>query len=248
MIAMVSNMSVLQFPNPNLRADGAKCNGCAVLCRAIVASVVWFSVAFLPITARAQSTSAGQTMQSPPPEEQRVVDSVKFVAGAALGLAMHESGHLVLDGVFQASPRITKVTFGPFPFFAITHRADVSPRREFAISSAGFWMQDLSSEWLLTKRPDLRDVHAPVAKGVLAFNVLNSAGYACVAFARAGPFERDTRGMAASIGVDERAIGALVLAPAVLDAIRYFNPDARWAKWASRAAKAGTVLLVIKRQ
>jgi hypothetical protein len=107
-------------------------------------------------------------------------------------------------------------------------------------------MQDLSSEWLLTKQPSLRDVHAPVVKGVLAFNVLNSVGYAFVAFARAGPFERDTRGMASSIGVDERAIGALVLAPAVFDAIRYFKPEARWAKWASRAAKAGSVVLVVK--
>jgi hypothetical protein len=108
-------------------------------------------------------------------------------------------------------------------------------------------MQDLSSEWLLTKHPALRDARAPVAKGVLAFNVLNSVGYACVAFARAGPFERDTRGMAESVGADERAIGALVLAPAVLDAIRYFKPEARWAKWASRAAKAGSVLLVIRK-
>ena len=142
------------------------------------------------------------------------VDTVKFLAGAALGLVMHEGGHLVFDAAFDAEPRINGVQFGPFPFFAITHRGDLSPRREFTISSAGFWMQELSSEWLLTKRPSLRDEHAPVAKGVLAFNVLNSTGYACVAFARAGPFERDTRGMATSIGVDERAIGALVLAPA----------------------------------
>ena len=54
--------------------------------------------------------------------------------------------------------------------------------------------------------------------------------------------------MAESIGVSEPAIGAMVLAPAVLDAIRYFNPDARWAKWASRAAKVGSVLLVVKRK
>ena len=169
---------------------------------------------------------------------------MKFLAGAGLGLLLHEGGHLVFDAALAASPRITGVTFGPVPFFAITHRGDLSPRREFAISSAGFWMQELSSEWLLTKRPSLRDARAPAAKGVLAFNVLNSAGYACVAFARAGPFERDTRGMAESIGGDERAIGALVLAPAVLDAIRYFKPEARWAKWASRAAKVGSVLLV----
>jgi hypothetical protein len=175
-----------------------------------------------------------------------MVDSVEFLAGAALGLGIHESGHVVFDAAFDASPSIEGVKFGPFPFFAITHRGDMSPRREFTISSAGFWMQDLSSEWLLTRRPSLRDAHAPVAKGLLAFNVLNAAGYAFVAFARAGPFERDTRGMADSIAVNERAIGALVLAPAVFDAIRYFKPESRWPKWASRAAKVASVVLVVK--
>lgn len=171
---------------------------------------------------------------------------MKFLAGAALGLGIHEGGHLIFDTVFDADPRLTAVHFGRIPFFAIIHRGDVSPRREFTISSAGFWMQDLSSEWLLTKRPRLRDVDAPVAKGVLAFNALNSAGYACVAFARAGPFERDTRGIADASRVDERAIGALVLAPAILDAIRYFRPEARWAKWASRTAKVASVVLVAR--
>jgi hypothetical protein len=209
-------------------------------------AAVLFCSAFLPMGAAAQSSSTGQTLQTPP-DEHRVGHSVEFLAGAALGLVMHESGHLIFDAVFDANPSIRGVRFGPVPFFAITHRGDLSPRREFTISSAGFWMQDLSSEWLLTTRPSLRDASAPVAKGVLAFNVLNSAGYACVAFARAGPFERDTRGMADSIGVDERAIGALVLAPALLDAIRYFKPEARWAKWASRAAKVGSVLIVVRK-
>ncbi len=175
-----------------------------------------------------------------------MLDSVKFLAGAGVGFAMHEGGHLVFDAVFDASPRIEGVSFGPFPFFAITHRSNLSPRREFAISSAGFWMQELSNEWILTKRPNIREAKAPAAKGVLAFNVLNSVGYAFVAVARAGPYERDTRGMADSIGMDERAIGAVVLAPAVLDAIRYFKPEARWAKWAARAAKVGSVLLIVK--
>jgi hypothetical protein len=49
-----------------------------------------------------------------------------------------------------------------------------------------------------------------------------------------------------AIGVNERAIGALIMLPAGLDAYRYFFPDARWAKWASRAAKVATVLLVVK--
>jgi hypothetical protein len=207
---------------------------------------VWILAAFSSIPVSAQTSSATETLQSPPPDEHRALDTVKFLAGGALGLVIHEGGHLIFDVVFDADPSIKGVTFGPFPFFAITHRGDVSPRREFAISSAGFWMQELSSEWLLTKQPNLRDTSAPVAKGLLAFNVLNSVGYAIVAFARAGPYERDTRGMADSIGVDERAIGAVILAPAVLDAIRYFKPEARWAKWASRAAKVGSVMLIVK--
>ena len=50
----------------------------------------------------------------------------------------------------------------------------------------------------------------------------------------------------AEIGVDERAIGVIVIAPALLDAYRYFRPDSRWAKWASRVVKAGGVVLVVK--
>jgi hypothetical protein len=220
----------------------------AVLCRSVRPCAALLFAVFLPISAAAQASSAGKTLQSPPPDEHRVADSVKFLSGAALGLAIHESGHLVFDAAFDARPRIKGVHFGPLSFFAIAHRADMSPRREFAISSAGFWVQEASSEWLLTRGPSLREAHAPLVKGLLAFNVLNSAGYACVAFARAGPFERDTRGMADSIGLDERAIGAVVLAPAVFDAIRYFRPDARWPRWASRAAKLGSVLLVVRKR
>jgi len=212
----------------------------------VFVSLVWFFAAFQSIPLSAQTSSTTETLQSPPPDEHRALDTVKFLAGGALGLAIHEGGHLIFHAIFDADPSIKGVTFGPVPFFAITHRSDVSPRREFAISSAGFWMQELSSEWLLTKQPNLRDTSAPVSKGLLAFNVLNSVGYAIVAFARAGPYERDTRGMADSIGVDERAIGAVILAPAVLDAIRYFKPEARWAKWASRAAKVGSVMLIVK--
>jgi hypothetical protein len=159
---------------------------------------------------------------------------------------MHESGHLVFDAAFHADPHIKAVEFGPFPFFAIAHRSNLSPRRELAVSSAGFWVQEGTSEWLLTRRRDLRREHAPAAKGVLAFNVLTSIGYGAVAFAKAGPFERDTRGMADAARLNERTIGAMVMAPALLDAYRYFKPEARWAVWASRAAKIGSVLLVLK--
>ncbi len=218
----------------------------AVLVRLLSVAIVLFLTVFLPAAALAQNSSAG-----PPPDsatdDHPVTDTAQFLGGAALAFGAHEAGHLIFDVIFQTNPRITPVHFGPFPFFAVTHDGGQPPRREYIISSAGFWVQEASNEWLLTARPSLRDEHAPLAKGLFAFNVLNSVGYGIVAFARAGPFERDTRGMAQSIRVSEPAIGAMVMAPALLDAYRYYRPDSRWAKWASRAVKVGSVLLVFKR-
>jgi hypothetical protein len=217
--------------------------GAVVLYRASRIAAI---VCLLLFTARSVCAQPASTDEPAQPDGNAAVDTVKFLAGGALGLAMHESGHLIFDAIFDAKPRVIGVHFGPFPFFAITHRSDVSARREFTISSAGFWVQEATDEWLLTKRPTLRDERAWGVKGLLAFNVLNSVGYAFVAFAKAGPAERDTRGMADSIGVDERVIGAIVLAPAVLDGYRYFNRGSGWAAWTSRAVKVGSVLLVLK--
>jgi hypothetical protein len=168
-----------------------------------------------------------------------------FLGGMVVGLVAHESGHLFFDAVFDADPGIKRVEFHGIPFFAITHRG-MSPREEFTISSAGFWVQEATNEWLLTKRPGLRREQAPFAKGVFAFNIGASAMYSVAAFARTGPPERDTRGMAESARIDERWIGAIVLAPAVFDTWRYFDPDSRWAVWLSRASKVGSVLLVLR--
>jgi hypothetical protein len=220
----------------------------AVLCRSARVAAIGVFAAFLPVCVMAQPALPALSDPVAQADEQRVVDVVEFLAGAAVGLGMHESGHLLFDAVFDAGPRVTGVHFGPIPFFAITHRSDLSPRREFTISSAGFWVQEASNEWLLAQRPGLRREHAPLAKGLFAFNVLNSIGYAAVAFARAGPFERDTRGIAASTGVDERAIAAVVLAPALLDSVRYFRPESRWAKWGARSAKVASLLLVLKKR
>ncbi len=180
------------------------------------------------------------------PAEGRAVRAAKFLLGGAAGLGLHEGGHLVFDEAFGAPPVLKKVDFGGIPFFAITHREGLPPRQEFTITSAGFWMQHLTSEIVLVRRPHLRDEGAPMLKGVLAFNVLASVAYSGAAFAKAGPPERDTRAMADALRVDERWIGALVLAPAVLDAWRYFHPDSRWARWLSRGVKVGSVLLVIR--
>jgi hypothetical protein len=175
-----------------------------------------------------------------------VATAAKFLAGGALGLAAHEGGHLAFNVVFDADPTLRRVDFHGIPFFAITHRADVPRRERFTIASAGFWVQHAGNEWILSRTPTLRHQRAPFRKGMLAFNVIASAAYAGAAFARTGPQERDTRGMAEGARIDERWIGAMILAPAALDTIRYIDPDAKWAVWTSRAAKVGLVLLVMR--
>ena len=107
-------------------------------------------------------------------------------------------------------------------------------------------MQHAGSELLLTRRPHLREEHAPIAKGLLAFNVFTSMMYAGAAFARRGPAERDTRGMALSVNIAEPWMGATILAPAALDAARYYHPESRLLQWSSRAAKVGGALLILK--
>ena len=170
----------------------------------------------------------------------------RVLLGGAAGLALHETGHLVANWAFDEKVVVKKVDYKGIPFFALSHAPDLSPRREYVVSSAGFWAQYLYSEQILTHHPNLRNEQSPLRKGLLTFHVGTSLVYAGAAFGRSGPTERDTRGMASSRRVSERWVGALVLAPALLDTYRYFNPDARWAVWAARGTKMGSVLLVLK--
>ena len=176
---------------------------------------------------------------------QTFAEAAKLIGGAAVGLAVHESAHVVADYAAGVPPGVKKVTFGSIPFFAITHEP-VTPTREFVISSAGFWAQHAFSEYLLVAHPELRSEHAPFLKGALAFNIVTSVAYAGAAFAQSGPNERDTRGIALSMQVKEPVIGAVILAPAVLDGMRYFGVDNRWVVWGSRAAKIGGAVLIVK--
>lgn len=205
-------------------------------------------VAAILVTAelvRAQDPSTQPTPDATH-SEHRATSAATFLGGAGVALAAHEGGHLLFDGIFKAHPGIARVSFHGIPFFAITHDPGLSPRREFIIDSAGFWVQEATNEIILTRRPGLRRERAPFVKGVFALNVLLSAGYAGTAFARTGPVERDTRGMADSLRWKEPYVGLAILLPALLDAFRYYNPDARWATWGSRAAKIGGVVLIAR--
>lgn len=192
------------------------------------------------VTAQDPAPSSEQT-----PQNSRIRSALEGVAGGALGLALHESAHLAFGWSFDASPRLERVSYAGIPFFAITHDP-VSPVREFAISSAGFWMQHASTELLLSRRPQLRHEHAPIVKGMFAFNILVSVMYSGAAVFRTGPAERDTRSIAASARIAEPWVAPLLLAPAALDTVRYFSPQNRGARWASRAVKLAGVVMILK--
>jgi hypothetical protein len=199
------------------------------------------------VLAAAAGPVRAQAAPDPPPSESRVRAALLFLAGAVTGLGAHESGHIITGLAFDAHPRVQRLDYGPIPFFSIQHDT-VSRRKEFVITSSGFWIQHAGSEWLLTKRPNLARERAPFLKGVFAFNLAASVVYSAAAFGRFGPPERDTRAMAASLGDDgvgEPVIGVLVLAPAALDGYRYLRPESRWAKWASRGVKIVGVVLTL---
>ena len=191
-----------------------------------------------PITTEKQASSG-----EAPGEPGR---TLRFLGGAAIAFGLHELAHVTADVAADTTPRFKRVDFHGIPFFAITPEGDLSRREQFVVASAGFWMQHATNEWILSREPQLRRQSAPIRKGMFAFNVLASAAYAGAAFARTGPPERDTLGMAHGARMDERAVGALLLVPAVLDTVRYFKPDATWAVWGSRAVKVGLVLLVLR--
>src|SRR3954470_1231288 len=224
-------------------------NGCATspsITRNVFVAVFQALAAILLSAGAAGAQSSGSETPTASTSEHPVTSTLKFLGGGAIGLAAHESGHLLFDGIFNANPSIKKVSFHGIPFFAITHDAGLSPRKEFIIDSAGFWVQEATNEVLLSRRPNLRNEHAPFTKGVFAFNVIASFAYSGAAFARTGPFERDTRGMAEALRWKEPYVGLLILLPAILDAVRYYDSGARWATWGSRAAKVGGVVLIAR--
>lgn len=172
------------------------------------------------------------------PADRRRTRSAIAAAGFAAAFVGHEAAHLAFDLAFDADPDLHRIDFGPIPFVAVGHRPGLPAREEALISAAGFLSQHAASELVLSRRPRLRAEPASFAKGLLVFHAVTSAGYAVAAFARAGAVERDTRSIAAATGWSEPAIGALVLAPAAFDAWRFFRPDSRAARFASRASKA----------
>jgi len=164
-------------------------------------------------------------------------DSGAFLTGAFLGFLGHETGHLIANAAEDTHPHFKGVEFGPIPFFTIEPGRPLSNREHYITASAGFNAQYAISEWLLMEHPNLKEEDEPLLKGLGTFNVALGVGYAITGFAGYGPDERDTKGMADSLGWSEESVSAMILAPALLDYYRYEHPDEKWAKHASRLCK-----------
>ncbi|MCL5105249.1 MAG: hypothetical protein M1133_14220 [Armatimonadetes bacterium] len=161
----------------------------------------------------------------------------RFFEGAFVALLGHETGHLITNYAMDTDPYTKPVHYGPIPFFTIEPGRRLNPHEHYITASAGFNAQGLIDEWLLTSHPNLREEDKPFLKGMATFSFWLTVGYAATAFAGTGPNERDTKGMADALGWNERWVGAMILAPAVLDTYRYNHPDAKWARTASRLSK-----------
>lgn len=192
---------------------------------------------------------------APPPS--RLATAGLFLTGGLGAFLAHESGHLLANAVLHNKPRIVPVWgFGFVPFFAISpelscrrrscRRADGSRfqagmRGKFFIVTAGFDVQHITSEIILTHAPQLRQQRAPVRKGWLAFNVGLSVAYALASVLHIEDSHGDAGGAAYASGLPRGVIAAWLVAPAALDAWRYLHADAAWTPWVSRGVKAGFV-------
>ena len=193
--------------------------------------------------AGAQDTQVGQVGQV-----GQVKRVLRFLGGGAAGLVVHEAGHIAAALALNADPGFKRLDYGFIPFFAVTSEP-ATRRRAYVIYSSGFHAQHLANEWLLGREPGLRHTSSAFKKGWLTFNLATSAVYTAAALGRFGPPERDTLGMALRTGDDgvaEPLIGVMIFVPAALDGVRYAYDDPAWARWTSRAVKAGLVLLAVR--
>jgi hypothetical protein len=182
-----------------------------------------------------------------------------YVAGGLAAFAAHESGHLAANFVLHNRPRIVPVWgFGFVPFFAISpelacdqetcRRADghifrAGRRGKFAIVTAGFEVQHVTSEIILTLDQHLRRHRSPFLKGWLTFNIGLSVAYALASVLNIEDSHGDAGGAAALSHMPRALMAAWLVAPAALDAYRYLQNDSPWAPWLSRGLKVGFVSL-----
>src|SRR5690242_8119588 len=103
MIAMVSNMSDSSSYSSTAGAAAHRRRKVQLECRG------WAVVLILSIALAYGSSAAAETVPAAEadraqPNDHPIGDALKFLAGGAFGLALHESGHLIFDVAFDADP------------------------------------------------------------------------------------------------------------------------------------------------
>lgn len=176
-----------------------------------------------------------------------------FAGGALSGLTLHELGHVTANLGYRNVPGIEWITVAKFiPWFVIDSRLTVrngvyyqrdgavfagGGRGYYVINTAGFMVQNLGSEILLSAQPPLRSVRAPFAKGLLWMNMLLSLGYSTASLLGVEDVHGDIYGGARHSGYPSQIIAGVVLSNGALDLLRYIFPENAWLPWMSRASK-----------
>jgi hypothetical protein len=179
-------------------------------------------------------------------------------AGFLTGFLAHEAGHVVVNLMLGNVPKFEGFfVWGFVPFFAIAPRVDcvddvciknngqefgAGPRGKYAIVSAGYNVQHISDELILSRRPGLRYEGAPYQKGILLFNIFLSCMYSVGAWTNLQDPHGDLAGMGRASGFTQAGLSAALMLPAVLDTYRFLFPSsARWSAWLSRGSKVSFV-------
>ena len=133
----------------------------------------------------------------------------------------------LFDAAFDAEPGAEARVVRPASRSSRSPTSRSDRRQEFTISSAGFWVQHATSEWLLTRRPHLRDRARPVRQGRARMERARPRSPTAAPRSRVPARRNATRAAWPSrSALPKPWIGALVLAPAVLDTVRYARPQA----------------------
>lgn len=209
----------------------------------------------LAATARARAQEV--EILSPPsnPEETHSLAATLALgaAGVLSGFLFHESGHVIANLMLGNVPHLKgTMTLGFIPFFVINpgirctgdhcikrngHTLPLGRNGSFLIDTAGFEVQHIINEFILSLNPTLAEQYAPYQQGLLAFNIFLSALYASAGLTGLEDPHGDLRTASDRMRINERLAAVFLLIPAGLDVYRFFRPNATWAVWASRGTK-----------
>jgi hypothetical protein len=175
-------------------------------------------------------------------------------AGALTALLLHESGHVAANLALGNVPQLRgTMLWGFVPFFVISpalrcgndycikrdgHRLPGGPNGAYFIAMAGFTVQNVTNELLLTGDANLGRSYAPFRKGILGFNIFLSTMYAVGAFTKLEARYGDLSAASRRSRIDEAWLATLLLVPTALDVYRYLNPSRTWSAWAARSGAA----------